>query len=1775
MNVLKQQGLKITIMIGLIFALIIQPIMPGIEAFAATMGDSIPPEIESIEVSQQIVSVGDTLKIRAHLTDNQSGVEYAYVVYKSPSGNRVEGIRLNYNPTEEVWEGNYTIQSTDEEGIWSISWIDLRDKAGNYETVRQYSDALLPFKSRTDFTIANENGDSTPPEITSIDVSPKEAKPGDNITIKAYLKDDRSGVEYAYVVYKSPSGNRVEGIRLNYNSTEEVWEGTYTIQSTDEEGIWSISWIDLRDKAGNYETVRQNSDALLPFKSQTDITIANENGDSSPPEITNIDVSPKEAQPGDKITVKAHLKDDRSGVEYAYVVYKSPSGNRVEGIRLNYNFNEGVWEGNYPINSTDEAGVWSISWIDLRDKAGNYETVRQNSGALLPFKSQTDFKITHETEDTTPPEIPTVDEVTDQSSAITGSAEPGATVSVKAETEELSSTEAAEDGTFTITIPMQKAGTILSITATDKAGNSSEPKSVTVKDVTKPQAPIVNGITDTSSTLTGTAEAGSTVSVQAGTGEIGSAVVGEDGYFTVYIPIQLTGTELTVEVKDAAGNTSDPTAIVVTEDENTVVESISIDKQQVTIGETVQVSVKMKDYTGIDYLNAYYHSPVTSQNYTVRLDLNPLTGSYEGYFPINSYLETGTYELTMLSTYGVLGIHSIQKYEDPLQFENGDIVVTGTSGINVIESITLDKKEVAAGETLGIKVKTSQKLDVHTMILYYDTPITNKSHNVTVVYNAETDVYEGIVSVQSNFDSGIYQLDMLSMYGPGVTTALYNWQYGSLFDTGDFTVSGTSGKDVIESIKVINKEVTAGDTMHVSVDVTDPTGLSYMNLYYESPDNGKNFTVGLHYNPESNAFEGSMPVELHKEETNYNVYMISLYYTFNNTTALYDSYYGDLFNSGDFKVYTEENPPTFKSLTIDKKMAESGDKIGITVEAADDTHLQEAVVHYTSPVSETKHSIVLNYYATSGKFFGEFLVDESTEIGNWLIDTIEIKDTNQNATILHNGESDLNSGTFTINKKDVIAPDTPTVDEVTDKSIAVTGKAEAGSTVYVKVGTDEIGSTTAEEDGTFNINIPVQKAGTKLSVTATDKAGNKSEVLEITVKDVTNPEKPIVQEVTDKSTEVKGTAESGSTITVVSGTENLATTVVKEDGTFEVAIPVQKAGTMLTVTATDKAGNKSESQEIIVKDVTNPDQPSVQEVTDKSTLVKGTAESGSTITVESGTEILATTVVKDDSSFEVAIPVQKAGTKLIIAATDQAGNKSEAQEIAVKDVTNPEKPVVHEVTDQSTSITGKAEAGSTVSVRVGSDEIGSTTAKEDGTFNITIPVQKAGTKLVTSVTDQAGNKSEAQEITVKDVTFPEKPVVNEVTDKSTVLAGTAEPGSTITIKAGTQELATTVVKEDGTFEVAIPVQKAGSKLSITVTDQSGNKSEAQEIMVKDVTNPEKPVVQEVTDKTTGIKGTAEAGSTLSVKAGSEEIGSAVAKEDETFTISIPVQSSNTKLTITATDTAGNPSEVLEITVKDTTPPQLTSVNEVTSESTIITGTAEPGAIVSVHHESELLGSAYAAEDGSFEVSIPQQNADTKLLVRAADLIGNESEIYEIVVKNATPPVKPQYFTDIKGHWAENEMIKLSELGLVKGYTDGSFGVSKKITRAEVASIIARHLKLEGTPSTFTDIPSNYWASNVIGAIQANKIMSGYNDGTFKPNAPITRAEIASIMERAYNLKGEGTLGFTDVPSTHWAYKPISVLVFNNLTSGFSDNTFRPNAELSRAEFAAFLSRVIN
>lgn len=161
----------------------------------------------------------------------------------------------------------------------------------------------------------------------------------------------------------------------------------------------------------------------------------------------------------------------------------------------------------------------------------------------------------------------------------------------------------------------------------------------------------------------------------------------------------------------------------------------------------------------------------------------------------------------------------------------------------------------------------------------------------------------------------------------------------------------------------------------------------------------------------------------------------------------------------------------------------------------------------------------------------------------------------------------------------------------------------------------------------------------------------------------------------------------------------------------------------------------------------------------------------------------------------------------------------------------PLPPKVNAVIDKDKVVTGTAEPNSSISVKSGTTFIGKGKANSQGVFSITIPVQKAGTRISVIVKDSAGNSSPFTTISVLDKTPPTIPNVNKLTSKDTVITGTTEPNTDVNVKVGSTLIGKGKANSKGQFSIKIPVQKMGTRVSVVVRDSAGNYSPSKVIEV--------------------------------------------------------------------------------------------------------------------------------------------------------------------------------------------------------------------------------------------------------------------------------------------------------------------------------------------------------
>ncbi|MGG3693249.1 Ig-like domain-containing protein, partial [Heyndrickxia ginsengihumi] len=538
-------------------------------------------------------------------------------------------------------------------------------------------------------------------------------------------------------------------------------------------------------------------------------------------------------------------------------------------------------------------------------------------------------------------------------------------------------------------------------------------------------------------------------------------------------------------------------------------------------------------------------------------------------------------------------------------------------------------------------------------------------------------------------------------------------------------------------------------------------------------------------------------------------------------------------------------------------------------------------------------------------------------------------------------------------------------------------KTYNGSSTYLKGGGAIVKTLNSKDDFT----IPADK-GQDVTYTLLEKNGEST---------ITRPTKPTVYSVGDNENYVNGVADPNDIITVTANGTIIGTGYSNSQGSFNVYIPNQKAGTELHVYAEDASGNKSEEATVTVSDKTAPSAPKVNGVGDSDTTVTGTTEAGAKVTVKSGTTTLGTATADNNGAFQVTIAKQKAGTKLIVYAEDGSGNKSGETTVTVSDKTAPSAPKVNGVGDSDTTVTGTTEAGAKVTVKSGTTTLGTATADNNGAFQVTIAKQKAGTKLIVYAEDPSGNKSSSVTVTVVNKTVPAKPKVAAVNDNTTYVTGTAGAKAKIAIVRGSTTIGSGTADSKGAFKIKISKQKAGTILTIYAEDSSHNKSSVT-INVLDKTAPSSPTVSTFGDNQTTITGKAEAGSKITIKSGKTTLGTATTSSKGTFSVKIKSkQKAGTTLTAYATDKAGNQSAGKSFKVVDKTAPGVPTVSKVTYKSTTIAGKAEKGSNVYVYNGSKYIGKATVDSKGNYKIKISKQKKGSSLKLYAKDKAGNKSK----------------------------------------------------------------------------------------------------------------------------------------------------------------------------------------
>ena len=279
-------------------------------------------------------------------------------------------------------------------------------------------------------------------------------------------------------------------------------------------------------------------------------------------------------------------------------------------------------------------------------------------------------------------------------------------------------------------------------------------------------------------------------------------------------------------------------------------------------------------------------------------------------------------------------------------------------------------------------------------------------------------------------------------------------------------------------------------------------------------------------------------------------------------------------------------------------------------------------------------------------------------------------------------------------------------------------------------------------------------------------------------------------------------------------------------------------------------------------------------------------------------------------------------------------------------------------------------------------------------------------------------------------------------------------------------------------------------------------------------------------------------------------------------------------TITVKTKDGAKIATCNVTVKNSVIPitgvtlNKTALNLVTGASESLVATISPSNATNKDVEWTSSNTNVATVDTTGKVTGVSSGSAT-ITVKTKD--GTKVATCNVTVKN------PIAINDINKHWAESTITDFISNGYINGYQDNTFRPNNSITRAEFIKIFNKYFGLnKKSGKTFKDT-STHWAKDEIDIAVTYGVINGYPDNTFKPNEPITREQAAKIISNYKKIEDDNydkLNKYKDATNVStWAKNSVEGVLEQGYMNGYSDNTFRPKNNITRAEAVVTLSRI--
>ena len=346
-----------------------------------------------------------------------------------------------------------------------------------------------------------------------------------------------------------------------------------------------------------------------------------------------------------------------------------------------------------------------------------------------------------------------------------------------------------------------------------------------------------------------------------------------------------------------------------------------------------------------------------------------------------------------------------------------------TAPIVDVSTLRVSQKTATAGDTVKVSVKVTDETEINSVRISYRRPKTNNNTLVLLDYNATTGYYDGDIKIEENSEDGLWKIDYIY-----VSDKFYNSRqinntnvssYGENADLSiaDFEVTGTVADITapivdVSTLKVSQKTATAGDTLKVSVKVTDETEINSVRISYRRPKTNNNTLVLLDYNATTGYYDGDIKIEENSEDGLWKIDYIYVSDKFYNSRQINNTNVSSYGENADLSIADFEVTGTVADITapivdvstlkVSQKTATAGDTLKVSVKVTDETEINSVRISYRRPKTNNNTLVLLDYNATTGYYDGDIKIEENSEDGLWKIDYIYVSDKFYNSRQINN-----------------------------------------------------------------------------------------------------------------------------------------------------------------------------------------------------------------------------------------------------------------------------------------------------------------------------------------------------------------------------------------------------------------------------------------------------------------------------------------------------------------------------------------------------------------------------------------------------------------------------------------------------------------------------------------------------------------------------------------------------------------------------------------------------